>query len=108
MLSQVGSPIQLAPLFIQVYALTGSPAPAAAVSQVMWNGAAVVGPALGGIIVNRIGLSWAYGIDVASYVVALTFALMLRPQRPVRDPDASSEGGLTAVLSGLRYLKHKP
>ena len=28
------------------------------------------------IVVRHFGLSWAYGIDVASYVVALTFALM--------------------------------
>jgi len=82
-------------------------APAAALNQVMWNGAGVIGPALGGIIVNRYGLSWAYGIDVVSYVFAIGFVLMLRPQRPVRDPNAETEGGLTAVLAGVRYLKGK-
>src|SRR5438128_7238949 len=46
-------------------------APAAALNQVMWNGAGVVGPALGGIIVGSIGFTWAYGIDVASYGVAI-------------------------------------
>jgi MFS family permease len=83
-------------------------APAAALNQVMWNGAGVIGPALGGIVVNRLGLSCAYGIDVASYVVAVTFALMLHPQLPVRDPDAATERGVAAVLNGLRYLKGKP
>jgi MFS family permease len=80
---------------------------AAALNQVMWNGAGVVGPALGGIIVHSYGLSWAYGIDVASYVVAIAFVLMLRPQRPARDPDLAPERGLTAVLAGLRHLKGK-
>src|SRR4029079_11563264 len=51
------------------------------------------------------GLWWAYGIDVASYVVALAFVLMLRPQRPHRDPDVEPERGVNAVLAGLRYLK---
>jgi MFS family permease len=80
-------------------------APAAALNQVMWNGAGVVGPALGGIVVHSYGLSWAYGIDVASYVVAVAFVLMLRPQRPIRDPEVEPESGLTAVLAGVRYLK---
>jgi MFS family permease len=80
-------------------------APAAALNQVMWNGAGVIGPALGAVVLRNLGLSWAYGIDVASYVVAVSFVLMLRPQRPVRDPNTEHEGGLTAVLAGLRYLK---
>ena len=46
-------------------------APAAALNQVMWNGAGVVGPAVGGIVVAALGLSWAYGIDVARTCVAI-------------------------------------
>src|SRR5207245_2941157 len=80
-------------------------APAAAMNQVMWNGAGVIGPALGGIIVSHYGLTWTYGLDVASYAVAFTFALMLRSQRPDRDPELEVEGGWTAVLAGMRYLK---
>jgi MFS family permease len=80
-------------------------APAAALNQVMWNGAGVIGPALGGIVVHSYGLSWAYGIDVASYAVAIVFVVMLRPQRPIRDPALEPETGVTAVLAGLRYLK---
>jgi MFS family permease len=80
-------------------------ASAAALNQVMWNGAGVIGPALGAIVLHNFGISVAYGIDVVSYVVAFSFVLMLRPQRPVRDPDAEVEGGLTAVLAGVRYLK---
>ena len=80
-------------------------APAAALNQVMWNAAGLVGPALGGVVVATLGLTWAYGIDVASYVVALVFAFMLRPQLPVRDPDRAVESGWTAVLAGVRFLK---
>jgi MFS family permease len=80
-------------------------APAAALNQVMWNGAGLVGPALGGVIVASFGLTWAYGIDVGSYVVALVFAFLLRPQLPLRDPDREVESGWTAVLAGVRFLK---
>jgi MFS family permease len=78
---------------------------AAALNQVMWTGAAVIGPAIGGVVVGSLGYRWAYGIDVASYGVALVCALMLRPLVPKRDPNAEEERGLDAVLAGIRYLK---
>jgi MFS family permease len=80
---------------------------AAALNQVMWNTAAIVGPAVGGVIVNQVGLGWAYGIDVATYVVALGFASLLQPQVPRRRPDQDEPRGWTAVLAGIRYLGGK-
>jgi MFS family permease len=82
-------------------------APAAALNQVMWTSAGVVGPAIGGLIVGRAGISWAYGIDVATYVVALAAAFALRPQIPDRTGQGD-ESGWAAVRSGARYLRHKP
>lgn len=82
-------------------------AQSAALNQVMWNGAGVVGPALGGVVVGQLGLAWAYGIDVATYVVAVGFALMLRPQRPQRDGAEEDDRGWAAVRNGMRYLKGK-
>ncbi len=78
---------------------------ATALNQVMWTGAAVVGPAIGGVIVGSVGLSWAYGIDVASYGVAFVCALLLRPLVPERDEHNAEETGLDAVLAGVRYLR---
>jgi len=80
---------------------------AAALNQVMWNGAGLVGPALGGVIVAQLGFSWAYGIDVVSYVAALTAALLIHSQRPEPIEDEERETGWAAVFSGLRYLKGK-
>jgi len=81
---------------------------AAALNQVMWNTAQIVGPAVGGIVVGRAGLAWAYGIDVATYVVAVAFAGLLRPQEPARSsPDSGQERGRDAVLAGVRYLRNK-
>lgn len=80
---------------------------AAALNQVMWTTAAVVGPALGGVIVGSAGLKWAYAIDVASYGVAFVCAVALRPLLPHRDEHHEEEAGLDAVLAGVRYLKGK-
>lgn len=82
-------------------------APASALNQLMWNGAGVVGPALGGIVVGRAGLGWAYGIDVATFAVALACAFALWPQRPDRSAVDGDDRGLTAIRNGFRYLKGK-
>lgn len=82
-------------------------APAAALNQVMWNGAGLIGPALGGLVIGAAGLSWAYGIDVVSYVAALTAAFMMRPQRPEPVEGSHEDVGFQAVLNGLRYVKGK-
>jgi MFS family permease len=83
-------------------------AQSAALNQVMWNSAGVVGPALGGLVVAQAGLAWAYGIDVVTYVIAVGFAVLLRSQRPLRDGDVDEDDrGWAAVRNGLRYLKGK-
>jgi MFS family permease len=78
---------------------------ATALNQVMWNGAAVVGPAVGGLLVDRVGVAWAYGLDVLTYVVAFGCALALRPLLPKRDEGAAEERGVEAIRAGLRYLR---
>lgn len=80
---------------------------AAALNQVMWSAAAVVGPAIGGVVVGRAGLAWAYGIDLATYVVAVGFVVLVRAQVPTRDPARVGERGWDAVVAGLRYLRGK-
>ncbi len=80
---------------------------AAALNQIMWNGAAVIGPALGGIVVSRFGLTWAYGVDVVSYVAALGAAFMVHAQRPIPADVDEDDVGLAAVFNGLRYVRGK-
>lgn len=79
-------------------------ATAAAVNQVMWNVAAIAGPALGGLIVAQFGLTWAYGFDVATYGFAIGFALCLRPAPPERAAAGEPEGW-AAIKEGFAYLK---
>jgi MFS family permease len=79
-------------------------AAAAAVNQVMWNVAAIAGPALGGIIVAKVGLTWAYGFDVATYGVALVFVLLLRPTPGTPRGDGEPEGW-ESIKEGFRFLR---
>jgi predicted MFS family arabinose efflux permease len=77
---------------------------AAAINQVMWNVAAIAGPALGGLIVAQIGLTWAYGFDVATYGVAIGFVLFLRPTPRTPAADGEAEGW-EAIKEGFRFLR---
>lgn len=91
----------MTPNLVPANLLAGS----AALNQVMWNTAGVVGPALGGIVVAQVGLAWAYGIDAATYLVAIAAALAVHAQRPHGAIDG--DRGWEAVKNGLRFLKGK-
>src|SRR6185503_18134148 len=67
----------------------------------LWQVAGVVGPALGGIVIATAGLTWAYGIDVATFVVmmAAVHAIAPHPQPPVEH----GESFLASLRAGLRF-----
>ncbi|HWO70060.1 MAG TPA: MFS transporter [Actinomycetota bacterium] len=78
--------------------------PAALVlNQVIWNGTGLVGPALAGIVIDRLGLAWAYGVDLVTYVAMLAAAARIRPLPP--EPGTEARSGWEAVREGFRYLR---
>ncbi|MEX0832476.1 MAG: MFS transporter [Actinomycetota bacterium] len=78
---------------------------AIALNQVMWNLSVIVGPALGGIVIARLGLPWAYGIDAATYCGAIVLVLSMRRMRPERDESTEGETSWAAIKAGFAYLK---
>jgi MFS family permease len=74
-----------------------------ALNQVVWNGSALIGPALAGIVIAKLDLAWAYGIDLVSYVAMLGAALAMRPMPPERSEGAAT--GWRAVREGFAYLR---
>lgn len=80
-------------------------ASAMTLGQVLWNGTALVGPAIGGVIVERLGLAWAYGIDVVTYAGAFVAALLIRPIPPVTDGDGRAATGWRAIREGYSYVR---
>lgn len=63
----------------------------------------IVGPVLGGFLVERFGFLVAFGFNAATFVVgAVTAALLPRDRRPGRPPDAA--GLLAEALEGMRFI----
>ncbi len=78
---------------------------AAALNQIMWQTAGVIGPALGGLVVSRFGFTWAYGVDVLSFAASLTAAFLVSSQRPIPADVDDEDVGFAAVRNGLRFLR---
>jgi len=62
----------------------------------------VVGPALGGVLIARLGLTPVYLIDVATYAVSLTVVLLLPHLVP---SGGGTPMGLRSMTEGFRHLK---
>ena len=62
----------------------------------------VVGPAVGGILIARLGLSTVYLIDVATYAVSLTVVLLLPRLVP---SGGGTPMGFRSMAEGFRHLK---
>ena len=62
----------------------------------------VVGPALGGVLIARIGLSTVYLIDVATYAVSLTVVRFLPRLVP---SGGGTPMGLRSMTEGFRHLR---
>ena len=75
-------------------------------NQVVWNSTALIGPAAAGFLIARVGVSWAYLLDLLTYPAMLWAAMRLRPMPP-EDVERSSRG-IAAVREGFAYLRGRP
>jgi len=76
---------------------------AISLSQITFQAAAVVGPAAAGLVIGTVGVSWAYAIDVVTFLPALVLIWQLAPQPP-QDRD-SVLIGLRTPADALRYVR---
>src|SRR2546427_148191 len=98
--SELGYQFARVAIYIQVYALTGSPV---AVGQAVWQTVSIVGPGVGGFVIREFGLSWAYGIDMVTYGALFGAALAMRPMPPEHDPNGAVGWG--AVKEGFGFVR---
>ena len=80
---------------------------AISINALMFQIAAVIGPALGGLVIGSLGVSWAYGLNAASYLFVVAALLMMR-DLPARAPADRAELSLHAALEGLRFVFRAP
>jgi MFS family permease len=71
----------------------------------LFQTALVAGPAVGGLIIARLGLPAAYAIDVATFGAALVAVVLLPPQLPKAQ---QHEAPLVAIRRGLSFARREP
>ena len=75
---------------------------AIALNSTMFNGARIVGPAVGGILVAKFGEGWCFFANGASYIAVIAGLLMMRVNRPQPVPHSGSP--LEHILEGFRFV----
>ena len=76
---------------------------AAALNQIVWNGAGLLGPAIAGVVVGKLGFPWAYGIDLISIGLLILASILIRPMPPAEGERATV--GWRAVKEGFAFLR---
>ena len=85
-------------------ALAGKPVMnAIALNSSMFNGARIVGPAIAGILVAKIGEGWCFFANGLSYIAVIT-GLMLMQIQCVRRPKSGSP--VADIIEGFRFVIH--
>ncbi len=79
---------------------------AVALNSAIFNGARVVGPAVGGVLVAAVGLSLNFYLNAASYAAVIIGLLLIRPRAP--RADARAENMIHNLREGLIYIKAAP
>jgi MFS family permease len=74
---------------------------AIALNSSMFNGARVIGPAIAGILVAKIGEGWCFFANAVSYIAVIVGLLMMRVQSPAR---ASMASPFEHMMEGFRFV----
>ena len=83
-------------------------------NTIMFQVAAVTGPALGGIVIGQLGVAWAYALNALSFLVVIAALLMMKEvggQRVEGGTDAEAKKAqftVHAALEGLRFVFRAP
>lgn len=77
---------------------------AIALNSSMFNAARIVGPAIAGILVAKIGEGWCFFGNGVSYIAVIIGLMMMRVNTPARV--ASSASPLAHIMEGFRFVRH--
>ena len=76
---------------------------AIALNSSMFNGARIIGPAIAGILVARIGEGWCFFANAVSYVAVIAGLFMMRVQPRSYHTEASP---LAHIIEGFRFVRN--
>jgi len=76
---------------------------AIALNSSMFNGARIIGPAIAGILVARIGEGWCFFANAVSYIAVIIGLLMMRVQPRTHLPAGPA---LAHVIEGFQFVKN--
>jgi len=74
---------------------------AIALNSSMFNGARVVGPAVAGILVAKIGEGWCFAANAISYIAVIAGLLMMKVDCP---PRSVTDSPLADIVEGFRWV----
>ena len=75
---------------------------AIALNSSIFNGARIIGPAIGGVVIAAFGEAPAFATNAVTYLATIVCLLMMR--LPPFDPPANDESGLSELKGGFEYL----
>jgi MFS family permease len=78
---------------------------AVALNSVLWKGAALLGPSLGGIAISLLGTSGAFYANAASFLVVVVALLMMRSHAPAPE---KRQNFLGEMKDGFTYMISEP
>ncbi len=74
---------------------------AIALNSSMFNGARVLGPAVAGILVSKIGEGWCFAANAISYVAVITGLLLMKVRSA---PRSTSHSPIEDIIEGFRWV----
>jgi MFS family permease len=75
---------------------------AIAINSMMFNGARVIGPAIGGFLLATVGSAWCFFINGLSFLAVIVCLLLMRITRPITI--VRGESPWHGLIRGLRYV----
>ncbi|MEP6925361.1 MAG: MFS transporter [Pyrinomonadaceae bacterium] len=77
----------------------------AVLNSLRWNLSAIIGPALGGLLIGLYGATSTYLIDFFTFAASLTAVWLIRA---VPAPENADRPSFRSVLDGIRYARSRP
>jgi len=77
---------------------------AIALNSSMFNGARVIGPAVAGVLVARLGEGWCFFVNGVSYIAVIAGLMLMNVHAPARASAKTSP--LEHIIEGFQFVRH--